>query len=91
MSMKIQSTLIREDWKGSVTIEMTIAAEADQATTHAEHISPPASVLFPLEREIVFLRMVVPANHNMLPGFQGDAINNAITALEKVRRQLENK
>ena len=91
MPMKIQSTLIKEDGKGSATIEMTIAAEADQATTHAEDISPPASVQFPLEREIVFLRMVVVAGHNILPALQGDAIKNAIAALEGVRRQLEKR
>ena len=91
MSMKIQSTPIREDGIGSATIEMTIADEADQATTRAEDISPPASVQFPLEREIVFLRMVVVADHNILPALQGDAITNAITALEGVRRRLEKR
>ena len=84
--------LVRLDaLKADTQGEMTIAGEADQATTHAEDISPPASVQFPLEREIVFLRMVVVADHNILPALQGDAIKNAITALEGVRRRLEKR
>jgi|GEM_PF-5502389 len=91
MPMNIQSTLIKEDGKGSATVEMTIFDVAAQATTHAEHIPATTSELFPLHAEIVTLRMDVLANHNSLPGFQGDAVVKAIAALEAVRAQLEKR
>lgn len=75
MPLKIQSTTIEQDGKGTAIVELSVADIPD--VDHAE--------------EYVLLRMKVRDDHNFFSGFQGDAIKSAIESLEKLRSELNAK
>ena len=88
MPPRIQSTQIREDGKGSATVELVIADDAVPSTDHAPHTAPQDASATDGYAEAVVLKMVVKADHPYLHGYQGDAIKRAITILEAERARL---
>lgn len=88
MSLKLQSTLIKEDGQGNATVELMIADEAAATSGHDLCITSPSPTQVGSLWETVSLKVVVPANHNYLSGYQADAIKRAITILEGARTKL---
>ena len=89
MTLTLHSTLIKEDGAGNATVELMISEGEDATTSHVQHISTPDHEQFRSRGETVFLRIVVPANHNYLSGYQGDAIKRAIAILEDGMSKLK--
>lgn len=72
MPLKILSTLIREDGKGTATVELTVSD--NDLIDHAV--------------EQITLRVLVKVDHPYFPGLQEDAIKRAIEILESTMNSL---
>jgi len=88
MPTTLHSTQIKQDGKGSATVELVISVGEAQAIPHVPHTNSQAANVMDAHAEAVVLKISVKDAHPFLPGFQGDAIERAIEILRSLKQQI---